>query len=134
MIADVIPFRPQPQPISLRLREVLNDESGEITKWFSANSGARAKFRIRVQHLQKIGRGEWNITQFRHLGDGLAEIKWKHGNKQFRAIGFDHQGWFVVVIGCIHKMNVYDPQSCLKTAKIMGEVKDGTRKTREFKP
>lgn len=135
MIGNVLQFRPQPPATSLRLREVAKDGNGEITRWFVANKGARARFRIRVQHLQKMPRTDWNATQFHKLADGLAEIKWKCGKKQFRAIGFDFAGSFVMVLGCTHKMNVYDPSECLKTAlRIKGEVGNGIRQTIEFKP
>ena len=134
-MADVLPFRVQPQVPSLRLREVAKDGIGEITQWFAANKGARARFRIRVQHLQKTPRTDWNVAQFRKLDEGLAEIKWKCEKKQFRAIGFDSSGSFVMVIGCTHKMNVYDPVECLKTAKrIKGEVDNGIRQTIGFTP
>jgi hypothetical protein len=135
MMGYVLPFRAQPATPSLRLREVAKGGIGEITQWFAANRGARARFRIRVEHLQKIPRTDWNVAQFRKLHEGLAEIKWKCGKKQFRAIGFDFSDSFVMVIGCTHKMNVYDPVECLKTAKrIKGEVENGIRRTIAFTP
>jgi hypothetical protein len=134
-MGNVIPFRTQQPTNSLRLREIVRGDIGELSKWFAANVSARAKFRIRVQHLQKINRAEWNKAQFRGLGDGLFEIKWSLGGKQFRAIGFDREGFFVMVVGCTHKMNIYDPQNCLNTAKrLKREVQDGYWRTVEFTP
>jgi hypothetical protein len=135
MIGKVLQFRAQSPAESLRLREVAKEGVGEISQWFAENKGARAKFRIRVQHLLKMLRTDWNVAQFRKLDDGLAEIKWKCGKKQFRAIGFDFSGSFVMVLGCTHKMNVYAPSECLKTAqRIKGEVENGIRQTIEFTP
>lgn len=135
MIGNILQFRSQPLATSLRLREVARDGKGEITQWFTANKGARAKFRIRVQHLQKMPRTDWNGAQFHKLAEGLAEIKWKCGKKQFRAVGFDFSGSFVMVLGCTHKMNIYDPPESLKTAlRIKGEVENGIRQTIGFTP
>jgi phage-related protein len=134
-MANVLPFRLPVPTVSLRLREVVKDGSREMSKWFAANTGARARFRIRVEHLQKIDRNDWAWAQFHKLEDGLAEIKWKSGKKQFRAIGFDHNGWFVMVLGCTHKMSVYDPPGYLTTAKrIMREVENEQWNTVEFTP
>src|SRR5580658_6209296 len=118
MMGNVLPFRTQQPTSSLRLREIVRGDVGELSQWFAVNVSARAKFRIRVQHLQKINRAEWNKKQFRSLGGGLFEIKWSNRDKiEFRAIGFDREGSFVVVIGCNHKMGVYDPPKSLETAK-----------------
>jgi phage-related protein len=133
MMGNVLPFRSQASATTFRLREVVKGNKGEMTGWFESNRGARAKFRIRVGHLQKVPRAEWNVTQFRKLEDGLYEIKWKFADKQFRAIGFDHEGWFVMLLGCTHKMSVYDPSQCLSTAKRMKkEVQNGEWKTIAF--
>lgn len=141
-MGNVLPFRsPQSAP-TLRLREIVKGDKddkgerrdkGEMTKWFAENRGSRAKFRIRVGNLQKVPRAEWNVAQFRNLGEGLSEIKWKFADKQFRAIGFDHEGSFVMLLGCTHKMNVYDPSQCLSTAKrLRKEVQNGEWKTIAF--
>lgn len=134
MMDNVLQFRSSPIT-SLSLREIKNDRGGAITNWLAKNSGARARFRIRVENLRNIPRIEWNWKQFHGLEDGLAEIKWKAQDKEFRAIGFDFEGAFVMVIGCSHKQNVYDPQSCLETAKrLKGEVERGQWRTISFEP
>jgi phage-related protein len=135
MMATVIQF-PSPPPSSLRLREVVgNNGRGVVTSWLSLHSEARARFRIRVRNLRRIGRVDWPKTQFRHLGNGLAEIKWKAGKKEFRAIGFDHDDHFVMVLGCTHKQNVYDPPDCLNTAaRRRREVEHGKWRTIDFEP
>jgi phage-related protein len=134
MMTKVLQFRPPSVP-SLRLREISKWGVGEITAWFDRNKGARAKFRIRVHHLQKVSRADWNKTQFRQLDHGLAEIKWKFGKTQFRVIGFDFQNSFVMLLGCTHKMNVYTPTECLRTAqRLKKEVENGQWQTLEFTP
>lgn len=135
-MVNVLPFRPQPQAGSFTLREVVgSDCTGEISRWFASNRAARAKFRVRINHLRGFPRTEWNKKQFRSVGDGLWEIKWKSADKQFRAIGFDRQGAFILLIGCTHKDDVYGPPNCLKTAqKLKKEVEDGQRKSIEFTP
>lgn len=113
-MADVIQF--EPQGTVFRLREVVGSR-GVITSWLAKEPSARARFRVRVRDLRRISRNDWTKKQFRGLGNGLSEIKWESGKKQWRAIGFDYKGYFVMVIGCTHKDKVYDPVECLKTAK-----------------
>lgn len=80
-------------------------------------------------------RTEWQWKQFHALNYGLSEFKWEAQNKQFRLVGFDFDGAFVLLIGCTHKMNVYEPHGCLETAKrIKGEVERGERTTISFEP
>lgn len=137
MIAVVLHFPSPPKSNSLVLREVVCGRGGELTEWFKSNVGARAKFRVRVQNLRRVSRAEWNKKQFRYLENGLAEIKWKwkDGKKEFRAIGFDHAGAFVMLVGCSHKQNVYDPPRVMSTAKrLKGEVENGKWKTASFEP
>jgi phage-related protein len=123
-MARVVQF---PSPPHLRLRQIAGQNpEGVITKWLKSFPSARARFRIRVQNLAKIPRAEWHIKQFRSLGGGLFEIKWED-TKPFRALGYDDSdGYFVMVLGCTHKDDVYDPQSCIDTArKRMMEAKNG---------
>jgi len=132
-MATVVQFT---SPPNLRLREVVDaGGNGVITKWLRSKHDARARLRIRVQNLRRIPRVEWPTTQFRHLGSHVYEIKWKASNKEFRALGFDRKGYFVLVIGCTHKQNVYDPAECLSTARrLKGEVENDERTTIDFEP
>jgi phage-related protein len=99
-----------------RLRELISGK-GVITRWLAKEHGARARFRIRVRDLRRIPRADWTKKQFNGLGDDVYEIKWEFGKKQWRALGFDSKGYFVMVLGCTHKDDVYDPVECLHTAK-----------------
>jgi hypothetical protein len=114
------------RPPYLRLRQIAGaDGVGVISKWLKPYPSARARFRIRAEYLAKIPRTEWTLKQLRPLGDGLFEIKWED-DKPFRALGFDKDGYFVMVLGCTHKQKVYDPKNCIATAKErMKEAKNG---------
>src|ERR1700690_382660 len=116
MIENVVAF-PAPSPL-LHLAELVGaNGDGVITVWLLRYPGARAKLRIRIQHLRRVPQADWHKKQFRYLGDGLAEIKWTFGKKKFRAVGFYQGGFFLMVIGCTHKQGVYEPHGWLETAK-----------------
>src|SRR5438094_4132624 len=58
-----------PGPPYLRLRQIATrDGTGVITKWLKQYPAARARFRIRVEHLAKFQRDKWTNKQFKHLG------------------------------------------------------------------
>ena len=133
-MAPVIQF-PKQTGVSFRLQEIAGSSGkGVITAWLSGYGDGRARFRIRVMRLRQSQR-PWPKTEFRPLGKGLFEIKWKAGKKEFRAIGFERKDYFVMVIGCTHKQNVYDPHDCLNTAaRRKGEVEHGNWRTIDFEP
>ncbi len=135
MIEHVVQF-PASLAVSLLLKEVVGaNGKGVITVWLADHPGARAKFRIRVMNLRRIPRTDWKKTQFRFLGGGLAEIKWKHSDKEFRAVGFYRGGFFLMLIGCTHKQKVYAPHDWLNTAKRRkGEVENGQWSSVEHEP
>lgn len=70
-----------------------------------------------MDYMLRIPRTDLNKKQFRYLADGLWEIKWEADKKTWRAIGFDREGHFVMVLGCSHKDGVYEPRNWLNTAK-----------------
>ena len=120
---------------TFRLQEIVGSQGGVITNWLSSRPEARATFRIRIKWLRQIKREAWSQNEFRNLGKGIWEIKWKTANVQFRALGFDHARHFVLVIGCAHKQRVYDPHNCVDTARIRkAEVENGERTTINFEP
>jgi hypothetical protein len=115
-MGDVLKF--EAAATVFRLQEIVGGNGkGAITAWLSKFPGSRARFRVRVRDLRRIPRADWTKKQFNGLGDGLHEIKWEWGKKQWRALGFDRNGYFVMVLGCTHKQNVYDPVECLTTAR-----------------
>jgi hypothetical protein len=121
----------------LRLRQVQTSPQigktparGVLNDALDGNKISKADFEVRVKHLARTQRVTWTIKQFRSLGDKLFEIKWKTGDVQWRALGYDDkEGYFVVVQVCTHKMQVYDPPKCIdsalieKTAAIQGQRK-----------
>jgi hypothetical protein len=120
----------------LRLQEILGVDQtvGEITAWMSDSPAVRASFRVRTENLAKTNRAQWNKTQFRKIEGDLHEIKWKADNIEWRAGGFDYQGFFVMVLGFTHKGKVYEPPDWKKTClRRIGEVKNGRWKRIEFK-
>jgi len=119
-----------------RLRELVGGNGrGVISGWLVSYPGARARFRIRVKGLRSIPRSDWNIKQFRPLGGGIFEIKWESDKKQWRALGFDHEGYFLLVLGCTHKGNVYVPADCIATAKKRkAEATSGEWGTADYEP
>jgi hypothetical protein len=124
-----------PAVTPFKLREIVGGRGGVITDWLSSRTEARAAFRVRVNNLRKVPRVQWTKNEFRYLGSGLWEIKWKPSNVPYRALGFDSGGYFILVIGCTHKMKAYDPRSCIKTAKkLKREVENGQWGTADFEP
>jgi hypothetical protein len=62
---------------------------------------------------------EWAMPDYRPSLKGypkLGELRWKSGQKQHRLIGHFKGGVFIALIGCTHKMNIYDPSSALEEA------------------
>jgi hypothetical protein len=112
---------------TLRIKQMATASGRGILKEF-LNSAARADFNVRVAYLSSIRRESWTDQQFKAVGDGIWEIKWKSGNKQWRALGFDHQWYFIVVRACTHKGRVYDPHDCIPRAKeLRSEAQTGKR-------
>jgi hypothetical protein len=115
-MSNVVHF---PATGSLGLRQIVKPNGvGVISLWLAANPGALARFRVRVRDLNRIPRVDWHTKQFRFLkgNAGLAEIKWKWSNREWRVFGyFNTAGYFVTVMGCTHKER-YDPPDCLNTA------------------
>lgn len=109
---------------------------GVLSSEFRGNATLQADFDTRVKYLRNVPRKDCSKEQFRYLGKGLYEIKWKSGNKQWRALGFDSSdGYFVVVRVCNHKMNVYDPPDCIDRAhKLKAETQEGKRGLKRYDP
>jgi hypothetical protein len=65
---------------------------------------------------------QWHRDDFRWLRGkpyaGLGELRFKSERKQHRVIGFYGVGQqqSTMLIGCIHKQNIYQPPECFNTA------------------
>ena len=120
----------------LRLREIVGaNGKGVITSWLSSESEARSRFHVRIGHMRLVPQGDWTYKQYKKLknADGVAEIKWEAGKKQWRALGFEIDGYFLMLIGCTHKQNVYNPPGCVKTAmRLKKEVEEGKHASIEY--
>lgn len=133
-ILDKVGVPTEPQ-LSLRLRQVQKVSGiGVLEDELHGDATARADFRVRVMHLQKFPRVQWQKKQFRSLGNQLFEIKWKSRKSEWRAIGYDDSdGYFVVVKICTHKDQVYDPANCIPTSRtIMAAAKSRKQKVIEY--
>jgi hypothetical protein len=119
---------------SIRLKEIAKAGSvGVLTGALAGDDAVRAEFRVRLVYLSSIPRLDWNKKQFRYLKKGVFEIKWTSGKVEWRALGFDSGGYFVVVRCCTHKQNVYSPADCIDRAiKLKAEVQSGFWETKEY--
>jgi hypothetical protein len=86
-----------------------------------------------MAYLASVPRIKWHKKQFRNLKKGVSEIKWTSDKQEWRALGFDFGGFFVVVRCCCHKQNVYDPADCIDRAiALKKEAETGKRETRVY--
>ena len=60
----------------------------------------------------------WQAPQFKRLTAGLGELRFKESKVQYRVIGCNGRAGrvYVLLIGCTHKQNVYDPPNTMATA------------------
>jgi hypothetical protein len=125
---------PQAGP-TLYVRQVCTSSGrGVLTEFLKKEAAARADFRVRVKLMACVERVKWNENYFKFIRDEIYEIKWKSGQKQWRALGFDYvKGSFVVVRGCTHKDGVYDPPDWIDRAiEIKNETKAGLREIIDY--
>ena len=108
-----------------------------ITAWLSdLSSRVDAAFQVRLDLLKVTllwNRKHCVPLKGRKL-EGLWEIRFKADDVQHRVIGFQRANReFVMLIGCRHKQNVYDPHSALTTAvDRMNAVNEGKAEVRDY--
>src|SRR5216117_2069182 len=79
----------------------------KIRDWYcDLSTGEQADADSFISNVRKLK--EWKMPDFRPLGCGLGELRWKSQNKQHRLIGFLSGDVFVLLIGCTHKQQVYN--------------------------
>ena len=107
-----------------------------ISEWYE--SVLSVQQRADVDALLRVLRNSriWNVTDFRARiqgREGLSEIRLKSERTQIRLIGRQAPGFrYVLLIGCTHKQQIYDPKSCLDTAeRRKKEIDRGEASTRE---
>ena len=91
----------------------------QIADWYELLSAqARSDFDALIDILEK--KEDWSYPEYKDLKrkhKGVGEIRWKTEKTQHRVLGYspsDHV--FVLLIGCTHKMNIYNPPEALDTA------------------
>ena len=88
----------------------------KIADWYNDLSAQeRADADEFIKNIRKLR--EWSWHEYRHLGEGLGELRWESEKKQQRLIGFFSGETWYAVIGCTHKQNIYKPPDTLDTAK-----------------
>jgi hypothetical protein len=109
-----------------------------ITEWYSSlNPAVQAIFDDRLAFLAIHPRTQWQMPEFRILSgregrEGLSEIRWKACGVQWRVLGFFSPGVmdYIMLIGCNHRQNRYDPTDALETAiRRKKSVERGERRT-----
>ena len=109
-----------------------------ITDW-------RSKLPVQAQadldtFLKNMAKTEsWEFPDIRALKGAryriLKELRWKSGGVQYRIFGYQtHPAEFVMLIGCTHKGNNYNPPDALETARRrQNQVKSNEASTCEYK-
>ena len=64
----------------------------------------------------------------------FGELRWNTCGRQHRLVGYFEDGVFVALMGCVHKMNIYDPHDAIETAeKRLGQINRKEATTCEYK-
>jgi hypothetical protein len=92
-----------------------------VEEWGLAPS-AHAVLDTALEFLAVRPREQWLRPEFDALhreGKGLCEIRFKHGNRQYRPLGFFGPGRneFTIVIGATKKGSRWDPVNAIETAQ-----------------
>ena len=115
-----------------------NPNRNAIKNWFDDISvQAQADFVTLISQLEVLK--DWAMPEFRLLRGknfkDLGELRFKTEKKQHRIIGFaSKEDEYILLIGCFHKDNVYNPRDALETAiKRKRLVKSGEGRICEHK-
>jgi putative component of toxin-antitoxin plasmid stabilization module len=125
------------KPQQVVFMEVFWGTRGEIADWCKDELSveAQAEFDALLIELAAMPRSTWSMPDFKPLGDGIFELRFKVSGKQYRPLGYDGPGprQFTLLIGAYKKMKKWTPQDATKTAKKRRkEIKDGIRKVRLY--
>jgi hypothetical protein len=117
--------------------EVFWGHKGMIAEWSGDVLGieAQAEFDNLLIELAATPRASWGMPDFKPLGGGIFEIRFKADGRQYRPLGYDGPGphEFTVLVGAYKKMNRWTPPDARKTAvKRRKEIKNGVRKVRRY--
>lgn len=116
--------------------EVFWGTRGFITEWCGElDIDAQAEFDNLLIELAATPRASWGMPDFKPLGAGIFELRFKSGGKQYRPLGYDgpDRNQFTILIGAYKKMQRWTPTDARNTAvKRRKEIKDGIRKVRPY--
>lgn len=90
-----------------------------IEEWYEDQDPAvQADFDTVLKTLS-MAQSWHGMQEFKALGDGLYELRFKTGRVQYRPAGSFGPGRmvFTIWIGCCKKMNIYDPPDAFERAK-----------------
>lgn len=117
--------------------EVFWGTKGFIAEWYGSELGveAQAEFDNLLIELAATHRTAWGMPDFKPLGGGIFELRFKAEGKQYRPLGYDGPGprQFTILVGAYKKMKKWTPRDAQKTAlKRRKEIEDGIRKVRRY--
>jgi len=104
---------------------VLHTRTGRnvIADWRKKDLVAQQKADMDALILIWKTQKKWDSNDFKMLGGGLSEFRFRSCKAQLRLIGFHWPrsplgavGNYTFVLGCSHKQRVYDPPEALTTA------------------
>ncbi len=133
----MIPLNPSPVPVLWQFFDYGTKGSTPVDDWLSVQpETVQDLFNGLIKDNSKIDDpkswGGSRKMQGELAKEEIWEFRIKHGNVQYRLLGTFGQSkkQAVFLIGCTHKMNVYDPHDCLGTALKRARAvkkKDGVR-------
>lgn len=116
--------------------EVSWGAKGYISEWYEdLELEAQVEFDNLLIELAATPRASWGMSDFKSLGGGIFELRFKAGGKQYRPLGYDgprkHQ--FTILIGAYKKMKKWTPHEAPKTAiKRRKDVESGMSRVRPY--
>lgn len=121
--------------IATKIRSYVSDTGiDKVAQWYISIPAGDRTFAYRAI-LEAQRTKDWRTLDYKRLARGLGELRWKAGEKQYRLFGFFGEGVWYAVMGCTHKMQVYNPHDAPNQAeKRMGKIRRGEVTTNEFHP
>jgi hypothetical protein len=88
-----------------------------VEEWYSKLlEEAQADFDTTLKNLS-IAEGWRGMKEFKMLGRGIGEVRFKSGNVQYRPMGsFEGERIFALLVGSTKKQNIYSPPDAFDLA------------------
>ena len=124
-------------PCTVFMEVVSWGDKGFLAEWCKdeLDVEAQAEFDNLLITLAAEPRVSWSMPDFKPLGGGICELRFKVSGKAYRPLGCDGPGpnQFTILIGAYKKMKKWTPQDARQTAmKRRKEIKSGIRKVRRY--